>query len=430
MADSTRGKAHFVGIGGIGISALAQLYHHDGWEVVGTNNEVSHATLDRIRDLGVTIHLDQNVSNIDPDTKVIIYSSAWETLEPEFMSELRGLGIPMLSYFEALGLVSAQKRTIAISGTHGKTTTTAMLAKILVDAGVKPTVIVGSIVKDFGSNFLPGLGDQLVVEACEYERHFLELSPEILVITNIDFDHSDYYKDLSDVQSAFRSLMEKVPEHGYIITDTESPSIAPILSGLRATVLDYMQEPSYPLQLPGEFNEMNARAAAAGAKAINASLEPIGIAQALNSFHGTWRRFENRGTTKAGVQLYDDYAHHPTEIKETLRALRTKTDGDVYVAFHPHLFSRTRDLFDGFTRAFSDADHVLIAPIFAAREIDDGSVSNESLAAAIRAEGIDARALAFEDIVHVLTTEPKAGDVIMTMGAGDIYKVADLLTQK
>lgn len=424
-----KGKVHFVGIGGIGISALAQLYLHDGWAISGTNDEESHATLDRIRDAGVVIHQTQDIAHIDPDTTLIVYSSAWESRAPEFMREIRTLGIPMLSYFEALGSVSASKRTVAVAGTHGKTTTTAMLGNILRECGAKPTVVVGSVVKDFGSNYLPGDSNLMVVEACEYQRHFLELSPEVLVITNIEFDHSDYYKDLADVQSAFRSLMEKVPAHGSIVTDTEHPNIAPLLEGIEARVVNYAQELEYQLLVPGEFNAMNARAAAAAARAVLPTLSQGDINRSLASFHGTWRRFEDKGKTSSGVQVYDDYAHHPTAIRETLHALRSMNSGKVFVAFHPHLYSRTRDLLDGFSRAFKGADEVLIAPIYAAREVDDGSISSEILAARIREEGTHARAGTFEEIEKILRTEPKKGDVIMTMGAGDIYQISDSLVQ-
>ncbi len=427
---TTTQTAHFVGIGGIGISALAQLYVHDGWKVSGTNDEPSHATLDRIRALGVEIFLDLSIRNISPDTNLIVYSSAWETRAPEFMAQLRALGIPMVSYFEALGIVSAGKRTIAVAGTHGKTTTTGMLGKILRDLGAAPTAIVGSIVRDFESNYLPGTSDLFVVEACEYQRHFLELSPEVLVVTNIEFDHTDYYHDLADVQSAFRALMEKVPARGAIITDMEHPNIQPILHDLAAPVFDYRAEPRFELRLPGEFNQMNARAAAAAARAVLPDISTYNIFESLSTFQGTWRRFEYKGKTKYGADLYDDYAHHPTAVQETIRALRQRTPGRIVIAFHPHLYSRTRDLIDGFSRAFVEADEVVIAPIYAARETDDGSVSSKLLAERISESGTPARPLRdLKEVQEYLETLP-ATDTIMTMGAGDIYKVADALVQK
>lgn len=410
------------------MSALAQLLHERGDRVFGSDREESPVT-ELLRKKGIDVSIGQDGSAVDDTIDMLVYSDAVYPDNPERM-RAKELGITELTYFEMLGSTSVMLRTIAVAGTHGKTTTTAMLARILRDNGANPSAIVGSIVRDFESNYLApvGLSDLFVVEACEYKRHFLNLTPEILVVTNLEFDHSDYFDDLKDVQSAFRELMEKVPEQGTIVADVEHPNIAPLLAGLSCNIVDYTQEPAYPLRLPGEFNLMNARAAASAAKVVLPKLMTVELNRSLEAFEGTWRRFEYKGKTKAGADVYDDYAHHPTAIKETLRALRGKTSGRIFVAFHPHLYSRTRDLLDGFSRAFGDANEVLIAPIYAAREVDDGTVSNEILAEHVRSEGGKARALSFEDIELVLAKEPKEGDVIMTMGAGDIYKVADLLT--
>lgn len=418
-------KVFMSGIGGIGMSALAQMIAQRGEVVTGSDREESPTT-ELLEQKGIRVAIGQKAENVPTDASVFVYTTAVPDDNVERV-RARELGIPEVTYFEMLGSASEEKRTIAVAGTHGKTTTTGMLAKILRDAGASPSAVVGSIVEDFGSNYLKGESDLFVVEACEYERHFLTLAPEILVVTNIEFDHTDYYQDLADVQDAFRALMKKVPAHGFIITDAERPSINPLLEGLNATVIDYMREPAYPLRLPGEFNQMNARAASAAAKAVMPGISQGTIITALGDFHGTWRRFEYKGKTGRGADVYDDYAHHPTAVKETLRALRERALGKVYVAFHPHLFSRTRDLLDGFARAFGDADEVLIAPIYPAREVDDGSISNEILAERIRAEGGKARALSFEEIEQTLTEEPGEGDIIMTMGAGDIYKVANAL---
>ena len=420
-------KIHIVGIGGIGISALAQLLHHDGYLIEATNDSESPETLDRIRDLGVPIHVGADIENIAPDTDLVVYSAAWETRAPEFMEAIAARGIPMKSYFEMLGDVSKGKRTIAVAGTHGKTTTTAMLARTLRDADAKPTAIVGSIVREFDSNYLPGTSDLFVVESCEYRRHFLNLTPTVLVVTNIEFDHSDYFKDLADVQSAFRMFMEKVPAHGAIVTNPSDPNIAPLLQGLSAPVIDYTLEAVPELLVPGEFNRMNAAAAAAAARIAFPQITDTQIADALRAFEGTWRRFEYKGATKSGVDVYDDYAHHPTAIQKTLLAARERTEGRIFVAFHPHTYSRTRDLFAEFTTAFAGAHKVLIAPIFAAREPDDGVTTSEKLAEHIRQTGVDAVAATFEEIEQVFETEPKKGDLIMTMGAGDIYTVANRL---
>lgn len=419
----------FTGIGGIGMSALAQLLTERGDSVSGSDREESPIT-EMLIGKGIEVYIGQKEEHIFEGIDLLVYSDAVPENNPE-RARARALGITELSYFEMLGTVSATKRTVAVAGTHGKTTTTGMLTKILSDANAHPQAIIGSIVRDFGSNYLSSgesESDVFIVEACEWKRHFLSLSPEMLVITNLEFDHTDYFDDLADVQDAFASLIAKVPSHGAIITDTEHPAIAPLLQKTEARIIDYMKEPVYPLTLKGEFNEMNARAAAAAAKTILPTITMTALNRSLESFTGTWRRFEYKGVTKTGAKVYDDYAHHPTAIMETVRALKPEVTGKLYVAFHPHLYSRTRDLFDGFVRAFRLADEVLIAPIYGAREIDDGSVSSELLAEAMQAVGTHARALSFEDIEAVLIREPKEGDVIMTMGAGDIYKIADRIT--
>ena len=418
-------KAHFVGIGGIGMSGLAQLMLEHGVVVSGSDREGSPVTA-LLESKGVHVMTPQVAENVPEDADLVVYSDAVPEGNPE-RQRAADLSIEQQSYFKALGKISEGKRTVAVAGTNGKTTTTGMLARVLKDAGAAPVAVVGSIVKDFGSNYLSGTSDIFVVEACEYQRHFLNLAPEVLVVTNIEFDHTDYFRDLVDVQDAFRTLIERVPAHGAIITDTTHPNIAPLLMGAVAQIIDYTQEPSYGLRLPGEFNVMNARAAAAAARFVLPSISEDTLTQSLGDFHGTWRRFEYRGVTKQGADIYDDYAHHPTAIAGTLAELRKRTTGKLFVAFHPHLYSRTRDLFDGFSKAFKDADYVLIAPIYAAREIDDGSVSSVLLAERIMQNGTNAIALdSFEAIEESLSVAgPK--DTIVTMGAGDIYKVADNL---
>ena len=421
-------NVHFVGIGGIGMSALAQMLAHDGVGVTGSDRERSPVT-EMLEKKGIAVTVPQAAENVPTDADIVVYSDAVPPDNPE-RAEAARRGIPQLSYFAMLGKVSAGKRTVAVAGTHGKTTTTGMLAKILVDAGASPTAIIGSIVKDFESNYVAGTSDIFVVEACEYRDHLLELSPEVLVITNLEWDHTDYFPSLAALQETFRRAIGRVPETGVIVTDPANPNITPLLSAARARVVDYTVEPAHKLLLPGVFNQNNARAAAAAARAIRPDLSEETIATALASFHGTWRRFEYKGTTPAGAEVYDDYAHHPTAVHETLQALRARATGKIFVAFHPHLYSRTRDLLDEFATAFKDADEVLVAPIYAAREVDDGSISSELLAERVQAAGTHARAATFVDIESILNTEPKSGDTIMTMGAGDIYKVAGALVAK
>lgn len=425
-------KIHFVGIGGIGMSALAQLFADQGMRITGSDREESPVTK-LLESKGITVVLGQKAENVPMDVDMVVYSDAVPEDNPE-RARARELGIKQLSYFEMLGEVSKGKRTIAVAGTHGKTTTTGMLAKILKDAGASPTAVIGSIVRDFSSNYLHGDLDIFVVEACEYKDHLLELAPHVLVITNLEWDHTDHFPSLSALQETFRKAIARAPTDGAIVTDPNNKNIAPLLDVATARVIDYTQEPAYELRLLGEFNAMNARAAAAAARITLPSVTDKAIRASLASFEGTWRRFEYKGKTAKGADIYDDYAHHPTAVRETLKALRANLRkatpyGKIIVAFHPHLYSRTRDLLNEFATAFGDADKVLIAPIYAAREVDNGSISSEILAKRIRATGVDATALSFDAIQKALG-EAGDSDTIMTMGAGDIYKVADALVAK
>lgn len=419
----------FSGIGGIGMSGLAQLLAVDKNIVEGSDREANPVT-DMLARKGIHVYIGQKAENLPENLNLLVYSDAVPEDNPERVAA-KERSIAQLSYFQLLGRISAGKRTVAVAGTHGKTTTTGMLARILHDAGVSPSAIIGSIVQDFGSNYLPGESDLFVVEACEYRDHLLELSPHVLVITNLEWDHTDYFPTLAALQATFRKAIERVPTQGFIITDPNNPNIQPLLESAKATVVDYREERAYTLRLPGSFNQDNARAAAAAARVIAPDILESVIVDSLADFHGTWRRFQYKGKTENGAIVYDDYAHHPTAVSETLRVLREMRQKDgahgrIIAAFHPHLYSRTRDLFDGFVRSFSDADEVILAPIYAAREADDGSVSSELLASRIRDEGVSARAAnSLEDVELLLRGMAKEGDTIITMGAGDIYKVSD-----
>jgi UDP-N-acetylmuramate--alanine ligase len=413
---------YMVGIGGIGMSALAQFLKHTGHMVTGSDRDESPVTK-MLEGRGIMITIGKGV--IPKAAKLLIYSDAVPESNPE-RAEALARQIPQMSYFGALGEVSKKGRTIAVAGTHGKTTTTGMLAKILSDGKYEPTAIVGSIVRDFGSNFLAGKPDLFVIEACEYRDHVLKLSPEILVITNIELDHTDYFPDLAALQETFRTAAEKVPAHGFIVTDSNDANIAPVLKKVSATVIDYTSTRVPELGLIGEFNKMNARAAASAARAAFPDIKDGTIERALAEFKGSWRRFEYKGETPQGALVYDDYAHHPTAIQKTIEAARQKFPGKkIVVAFHPHLYSRTKSLLGEFAQALSTADSALIAPIYAAREAPDPTVSSKILAHAAQQLGGNVSALdSFDTIRDTLLTLGK-NSLIITMGAGDIYKVAE-----
>lgn len=413
-----------VGIGGIGMSALAQLLRHRGKEVSGSDREESPVVA-MLTQKGVTVWIGHDHCNIPADCELLIYSDAVPHDNAE-RTRARDMGIPEMSYFEALGAISKKARTIAVAGTHGKTTTTGMLAKILQRAGKKPTAVVGSIVRDFGSNFLAGDDELLVVEACEYRDHLLKLSPEILVITNLELDHTDYFPDLAALKETFKKAVAAVPATGCIITNPHDPVIADVIAGAKASVIDYTLEEVPELGLVGEFNRQNARAARAAARAAFADIADGAIDEALARFQGSWRRFEYKGETSRGAMVFDDYAHHPTAIRATIEAAREKfPDKKIVVAFHPHLYSRTKSFLPEFASALALADNAVVAPIYAAREQPDPSVSNEILAAAARAVRGRVVALDSFDAIRDRLLGESPDTLIITMGAGDIYKVAE-----
>lgn len=420
-------KIYMIGIGGIGMSALAQLYLARGDRVSGYDREHGPTT-DLLEGKGVQIHFGAAMGQVPGDTDLVVYSDAIVESHPE-RAHARELRKIQKSYFEALGDVSSKMTTIAVSGTHGKTTTTAMLTKILRDTGHNPTAVIGSLVKDFGSNFVEGSKDLFVVEACEYRDHLLEIDPKILVITNLEWDHTDWFKTEEQLCDTFRKAVQKVPADGVIVTDPAAPHMQKVLRGVQARIVDYSQIEVHGLQLIGEFNRNNARAAKAAALALVPDLAVAAVDQSLQTFKGTWRRFEHKGHLPNGAEVYDDYAHHPTAIRSTIRGARERFPGkEILVVFHPHLYSRTRDLFADFVQELSQADSVVLAPIYAAREPDNGEVSSDSLAQAIVAKNKNVVSLlTFDAIEEEVRKQAKQNTIVITMGAGDIYKVADKL---
>ena len=419
-------SAHFVGIGGIGVSAIARLMLERGVSVTGSDRENS-VIIEKLEDAGARIFTAHDASQVPDGCNLVVYSPAIKSDNPELVSA-RERGVQTLSYPEALGKISLGMRTIAVSGTHGKTTTTAMISEILSGAHLSPTVIVGSLLKKTGTNFVLGASNLFVVEACEYQRSFMNLAPEILVITNIDNDHLDYYGTIEGVQKAFTEFAEKVPANGAIVCNPNDPFVAPVIKNVNARIVDYTKENIIvPLQVAGEHNIKNAKAAIAVAKILG--VDGIEATRLLALFGGTWRRMERKGSTKDGAMVYDDYAHHPTEIKATLQGFRAKySKWRIVVVYQPHLYSRTKTLLKDFAQSFGDADEVIVAPIYAAREAPDPEISSEILAEAIRAHNPNVHAGAnFAEIENYLRDTITPSDIIVTMGAGDIYKVGESL---
>ncbi len=397
-------KIYMIGIGGIGMSALAQYYQAQGAAVGGSDREASPTTA-MLESKGITVAIGQKGDNVPADTTLVVYSDA---VPPENAERARAaeLGIRQISYFGGLGEAAEGKRVVAIAGTNGKTTTTAMLGKILIDAGLDPTVIVGSIVSEWGSNFRLGKSDIFVVEACEYRDHFLVFHPDVLVITNIEWDHTDYFKTLGQLEVAFA----EAKSHAKAVIEAAQ----------------YAKESVPELLLPGTFNQDNARAAKAAAKAIAPDISDTSVDTSLASFKGTWRRFERKGTLPSGAELIDDYAHHPSAIEKTITAAREKFQNKkIIVFFHPHLYSRTRDLFADFAKALASADEAYILPVYAAREPFDPTATHEALAEAVNNNGGHAKGVADFAEVTALLTSFGSDIVAFTMGAGDIYKAGE-----
>jgi UDP-N-acetylmuramate--alanine ligase len=437
--DLTKIKnVHFVGIGGIGVSAVARMMKILGKNVTGQDMQGGEI-VEELKKLGIDIKIGQSYENISEDTDLVIYTVAIETYDKPLFDKLNNeKKFEMRSYPEMLGIISKDKYTIAICGTHGKTTTTGMLALIFKDASLDPTVIVGSLLKDKEgnrTNFIGGNSNYFVVEACEYRRSFLNINPNILVITNIDEDHLDYYKDIEDIKSAFHDMVMKVPDDGFIVCNPSDHNIADVIKEAKGKIINYGDyfDSNLKLKIPGIHNKKNAAAAIATGEVCN--IEKENARKFVGEFPGTWRRFEFKGQMPNGVLVYDDYAHHPTEITSTLegfRELYKKEDGwNITVIFQPHLFSRTKLLLNEFAQSFSDADQVMLLPIYYAREVDDGSISSEILELEINKYTDNAEAFpdfrSLEKNLFIRLEKMNEKNIVVTMGAGEAFKIAETI---
>ncbi|NQV00774.1 MAG: UDP-N-acetylmuramate--L-alanine ligase [Parcubacteria group bacterium] len=423
--DSIR-KVHFIGIGGIGVSALARMMLLLDKKVVGSDLSEGFV-LKRIKKLGGEIFIGHKDSNLAKDTDIVIYSPAIKKNNPELI-QARKFNIPVYSYPEALGLISKDKYTIAVSGTHGKTTTTAMIAEIMIADKKDPTVVVGSFLNRQKDNFVLGKSKYFIVEACEYKESFLNLEPDILVITNIDNDHLDYFKTIKNIQKAFAKLITKISKDGFIICNPNNEKIKQtlLMTDKKAKIIDYTREKlGIELIIPGEHNIQNAKAALAAAKIIGIKKEQI--EKALKKFSGTWRRFEYKGKTNKGALVYDDYAHHPTEVKATLKAIKDKfSNKKIIVIFQPHLYSRTKFFLNDFAKSFDNVNQVIITDIYAAREKNDKSIHARDLAKEIGKYNNNVQYISnFSDIERYLENKADKNSVIITMGAGDVYEIGE-----
>lgn len=445
---------YFVGIGGISMSGLAELLFREGFNVSGSDRNSSDLTR-ALEAKGITVYYGENSSHITADIDCAVLTSAVKDTNLEFQA-IREKGIPWLSRAELLGqLMKNYEVSIAVSGTHGKTTTTSMISEILLHAGTDPTLSIGGILKTIGGNIRIGGSRYFVAEACEYTNSFLSLSPTIGMILNIEEDHLDFFKDLAHIRRSFRQFAELIPPEGCLIINADIPDYEEISKGLPCRVItysagnvpaDYCPEQisydelgmpsfvlrgldggtqSFRLQVPGLHNVSNAAASIALADCL--SVEREVTAEALAAFAGTARRFEHKGSV-GGVTIIDDYAHHPTEITATLSAAKKYPHKTLWCVFQPHTYSRTKALLKDFAKALSLADKVVLADIFAARETDSLGISSENLRDEIKALGHDCYYFpSFDEIENFLLENCINGDLLITMGAGDVLKVGESL---
>lgn len=450
-------QVHCIGIGGIGLSAIAEILMERGKVVTGSDMKESDVT-DRLIKRGAHVflgHRDKNVEGCD----LVVYSAAVSPDNPELVKAAQ-LGIPAITRGQALGmLMEGYEKSIAISGTHGKTTTTSMVSLILKNAKLDPTILVGGNLSELGGNVAVGSSPYFVTEACEYMDSFLELRPKVEIILNIDSDHLDYFKDIEHIADSFEKFADLVPEDGMIIAYDANPFVHGVVQkfknvvtfGLSDKNTYYAEEISFgnngmpsftvycegqqlcriQLGVPGEHNILNALASIACCHRLGVSADSI--KESLESFTGTERRFDIIGTTENGVRLVDDYAHHPTEIKATLRAAKQIPHKNLWCLFQPHTYTRTMALFGEFAEAFNDADKLVLAEIYAAREKNIYKISSQALAVEISKTHVGKGVSyfeTFEEIADFVYANAEPGDLVITMGAGDIYKVADMILEK
>jgi UDP-N-acetylmuramate--alanine ligase len=459
---ATSQHAHFIGIGGIGMSGIAEIMLNLGIKVSGSDLKRSAVT-DRLAQLGAAIYEGHDATNVAGAT-VVVTSSAVHSNNPEVL-EAQARKIPVIQRAEMLAELMRLKYGIAIAGMHGKTTTTSMVAAVLAAGGLDPTVVVGGRVDALGSNARLGTTQYLVAEADESDRSFLKLSPILAVVTNLDREHMDCYRDMADVERAFLDFMDRVPFYGAVTACIDNALLKGILPQVRRRVFtygvaaeadyrleldDFGKVPSAPeqtrnatlgqgsgfsrfqvhtaagslgpfeLNVPGRHNVLNATAAVAIGRQLG--MPPEKIAEGLANFRGVDRRFQQRGAA-CGVAVVDDYGHHPTEIRATLAAARECCSGRIHVVFQPHRFSRTLDLMDEFSGAFTDADTVIVLPIYAASEEPIPGVTAERLAERIQASRVEFAA-EFAMAVSVVAASAREGDLILTLGAGSVSQLA------
>ena len=447
-------RVHFVGIGGVGMSGIAEVLLNLGYFVSGSDLRDGEAT-QRLRSLGAQIFLGHREANLSANPSVVVISTAVKFSNPEVL-EARQRNIPVIPRAEMLAELMRMKYGIAVAGSHGKTTTTSMIAAILSAAGRDPTMVIGGRLRSLGSNAKLGQGEILVAEADESDGTFLLLSPTIAVVTNIDREHMDFHQNMDRLVESFLAFINKVPFYGLAVLCLDHPNVRALLPKVRKrfTTYGFSSEADFwardlqiqgmetqfsvahqgkllgklKLHLPGRHSATNALAAVAVAQELEIPFSKV--AAALESFTGIDRRFEMKGEAK-GVTVIDDYGHHPVEIQATIRAIRDGWKRPLTVIFQPHRYSRTRDLFDEFLVSFEGADWLILTEIYEAGEEAISGVSSEALYQAMKRRGhLEIEFIPDKkEIAKHLAPKLKSGDIVLTLGAGDIYRVGEELIE-
>ena len=445
---------HFIGIGGISMSGLAEILLEENFKISGSDAKQSPLT-SSLEERGALIHYGQRASNIDPSTDLVVYTAAIHPDNPEYQEAVR-LGIPMLTRAQLLGQIMKNYEVpIAVSGTHGKTTTTSMISHILLAADCDPTISVGGILPAIHGNIRVGNSETFITEACEYTNSFLSFFPKISIILNMDADHLDFFKDIDDIRHSFRKFAQLLPEDGALIINSDTPEYTSVTEGLSCRVITYgLKDPkarytaanitydklghpsfdcirdhqkigSYSLKVPGLHNVSNALASIALAELLQIPEEKI--QEGFHSFTGTDRRFQYKGEV-AGVTIIDDYAHHPTEIKATLHSAHQYPHRKLWCVFQPHTYTRTKALLPEFAQALTLADEVVLCDIYAAREKNTVGISSVDLQKRIQELGTVCHYFpTFDQIENFLLENCAKGDLLITMGAGDVVTIGEKL---
>lgn len=444
-------KIHFIGIGGISMSGLAQILLKENFKISGSDAKASDLTA-QLADLGAQIYIGQRASNITDDIDLVVYTAAIHEDNLEFKEVIKR-NIPTLSRAELLGqLMTNYKTPIAVSGTHGKTTTTSMLSQVLLQNSSDPTISVGGILKAIGGNIRVGNSDIFLTEACEYTNSFLNFNPKISIILNIEEDHLDFFKDISDIRASFKKFAAKLPSDGTLIINGDIDNYSEIIEGLDCNIVTYGESldndysavnivyndlacaeydlvknkeiiEHIALNVQGLHNVSNSLSVIAASEVMGISMDSV--KKGLMAFSGTDRRFEYKGQI-GGITIIDDYAHHPTEIEATLNAAKNYPHKTTWCVFQPHTFTRTKAFLSDFAKALSLADKIVLADIYAARETDNLGISSITLQEELKKLGKDVYYFpSFDEIENFLLENCIHGDLLITMGAGDILKVGE-----